>query len=182
VIPPARIPVWAQSGGPKVWLLDARHSSLDEHGLRGWARELIDNDAAAHNSHSQRYPYALVAFHTAPVGVDIERVEQFDESFFVSICTPAERALKVDLDDLDGYAISLWSSKEALTKALGDAVAYDPRRLDSPMFWPDGRSGPWRAVSLPVPSGHSGWLCWQDASVGGGRETRRSSQCFSPDL
>lgn len=165
MISPAPTPVWAQGGGPTVWLLDGRDSRRDEHGLRGWARELINVAAASHSSRSHRYPYELVACHEAPVGVDIERVEPFDESFFASICTPSERTLKVDLDDLDGYAISLWASKEALAKALGDAVAYDPRRLGSPMFWPDGRSGPWRAVPLPVPSGHSGWLCWQEILI-----------------
>ena len=165
-----------------MWLLDARDSRLDERGLRRWAQELINYTAASHSSRSHRYPYELVACHSRPVGVDIERTEPFDASFFVSICTPSERAQQVDLDDLDDYAISLWASKEALAKALGDAVAYDPRRLGSPMFWPDGRSGPWRAASLPVPNGHSGWLCWQDASLAGDRETRSSPRCFSPDL
>jgi 4'-phosphopantetheinyl transferase superfamily len=165
VISPARTLVWAQGGGPTVWLLDARDPRLDESGLRRWARELVNGAAASYSSRSHRHPYALVACHAAPVGVDIERVEPFDESFFISICTPSERAQRVDLGQLDGYVISLWSSKEALAKALGDAVAYDPRRLGSPMFWPDGRSGSWRAVPLPVPSGHSGWLCWQEVRL-----------------
>ena len=125
----------------------------------------MNQAAPSHSSRSHRYPYALVACHAAPVGVDFERVEPFDGSFFVSMCTPSELAQQVDFDDLDGYAISLWSSKEALAKALGDAVAYDPRRLGSPMLWPDGRSGPWRAVALPVPSGHSGWLCWKTSRL-----------------
>jgi phosphopantetheinyl transferase len=95
------------------------------------------------------------------VGVDIERVEPFDEAFLESISTPSERARSADPSDPGTYTASLWASKEALAKALGDPLAYDPRRLESPMFWPAGRSGPWRAAPLPVPGGHNAWACWR---------------------
>ncbi len=55
---------------------------------------------------------------------------------------------------------SLWSSKEALSKALGNALDYDPRWLEGPAAWPDGRSGPWRAARLDVGDDHVAWLCW----------------------
>jgi phosphopantetheinyl transferase len=55
----------------------------------------------------------------------------------------------------------MWCGKEALSKALGDALAYDPRRLGSPLSWPDGRSGAWCAAELPAPAGHVAWLCWR---------------------
>jgi hypothetical protein len=55
---------------------------------------------------------------------------------------------------------ALWSSKEALAKALGDAGDYDPRRLGSPMFWTGGAAGRWRTRRLAVPPGYLAWLCW----------------------
>jgi phosphopantetheinyl transferase (holo-ACP synthase) len=180
------------AGAPAVRLLDARSDGLDEPSLRGAARAIADMvDAVADAEHapcvsrSYRYPHALVAWHDAPVGVDIERIERFDPEFLESISTPSERARSPAPRDLAAlarspaardpaghadsanprdpasYTASLWASKEALAKALGDPVAYDPRRLESPMFWPAGRSGPWRAAPLPVPDGHNAWLCWR---------------------
>ena len=105
-------------------------------------------------------PYALVAWHDGPVGVDIERVLPCGTRFAESITTPAERD-RMSLDD-DRELISLWSGKEALAKALGDAVAYDPRRLEAPAGWPDGVNGAWRATALDLPGDYVGWLCWKE--------------------
>jgi len=153
------------AGGPEVRLLDARGSGLDEPALREWARELSADAGARYCSRSYREPYGLVAWHDQPVGVDIERIEPFDQLFLESISTPAELKLPFEKVRADEYSASLWSSKEALAKALGDALAYDPRRLDSPISWPDGRSVPWRALSLPAPSGHVAWLCWRSTAT-----------------
>jgi hypothetical protein len=142
-----------------VLLLDAREARLDEPALRAWART---EAGGAYSSRSYRYPLAVVARHTEPVGVDIERIEPFDGAFLESICTPSERGSR---RSDDAYVSSLWCSKEALAKALGDALRYDPRRLGSPIFWPEGRSGPWRAASLPVPAGHNAWLCWRSTGA-----------------
>jgi 4'-phosphopantetheinyl transferase superfamily len=145
--------------GPAVQLLDARPAGLDEPGLRALARAAGGeaDDDGGHRSRSYRYPFALVARHHAAVGVDIERVEPCDCTFVTSICTPTE-LLAPPVTDRD--AISLWSSKEALSKALGDAVDYDPRRLESPGAWPGGRAGRWRAAELPVGEAHVAWVCW----------------------
>jgi phosphopantetheinyl transferase len=102
-----------------------------------------------------------VARHHERVGVDIERVASHDRAFLASISTPQERAAAVEQADLDAYASALWSSKEALAKALGDALRYDPRRLPSPIDWPDGRTGCWRTARLPAPAQHTAWLCWR---------------------
>ncbi len=148
------------TGAPNTWLLDASGSRLDEAGLRERARALASASRAAFTSRSYRHPYALVACHTSRVGVDIERIDPLDPAFVASISTPEElRAHPTEPDR--GYAASLWSSKEALAKALGNAVDYDPRRLPSPLFWPEEGSGPWRALCLPVPNGHVAWLCWR---------------------
>ncbi len=140
--------------------LDAGSGRLDERALRAWGREQTAAAPGPYSSRAYRHPYALVAWHGAPVGVDIERVEHFDDRFLDSICTPSERALVGQTSFDDAAVASLWCSKEALTKALGDALRYDPRRIGSPLFWPGGRSGPWRALPLPAPTGHTAWLCW----------------------
>jgi hypothetical protein len=54
----------------------------------------------------------------------------------------------------------LWSSN-----ALGDATRYDPRRLESPMCWPGGESGPWRADALKAPFGYVAWVCWRTGAA-----------------
>lgn len=153
-------------GGPSVVLLDGVGAGLDERGLRAWAREHAAAAGAPHVCRSYRYPYAVVAWHSEPLGIDIERIEPFDGDFMESICTAAECLLPVEEDDPDGYLSALWCSKEALAKALGDALRYDPRRLDSPMFWREGQAGPWRAASLLAPAGHSAWICWRSSANG----------------
>lgn len=137
--------------------------------LRAQARAFSDDLllAAAHEharlrcSRSYRGPYALVAWCDGPVGVDIERVDPLARGFGESIATPAERRQLAGRLDADPVLVAdLWSGKEALAKALGDALDYDPRRLEAPLAWRDGAAGAWRAARLPVPGGYVGWLCW----------------------
>jgi len=147
---------------PEVRLVDARVDGLDESGLRETARRLTDDAGGPFTARSYRFPWALVAWHDAPVGVDIEQIGPVELGFAESIATPSERAELTVCADLDTWATDLWCSKEALAKALGDAVLYDPRRLESPMRWPGLRSGPWRATRVAdVPPRHVGWLCWR---------------------
>jgi len=149
---------------PCVWLLDARPAGLDPSALRDWARELPAPPGARRSSRSYRHPFALVAFSAGPVGVDLERVEPPEPRFAASICTPQERGLGLEHDA--AAVACLWSGKEALAKALGDARAYDPRRLGSPLLWPEGRAGPWRALRLQAPAGHVAWVCWREPEAG----------------
>lgn len=146
------------SGRPRILLIDATAEGLDEAGLRSRARAACVD--AVCSSRSYRHPFALVACHDGAVGVDIERLMPFDARFAESIVTPRERERLAESDDPALYVTDLWSGKEALAKALGDPIAYDPRRLDAPGLWPEGRSGRWRAERLPVPAGHVGWVCW----------------------
>ncbi len=111
-------------------------------------------------SRSYAPPLALVAWHTTPVGVDLERVSASDRAFAESICTPTELGLFADSLDDGRFVTSLWASKEALAKALGDPLAYDPRRLQSPLTWSDGRAGSWSASELQVAPEHVAWVVW----------------------
>jgi len=149
------------SQGPAVWLLDATAAGTDERALREQARAFSAAAHAKHVSRSYCHPYALIAWHDAPVGVDIERVGPCDPAFADSIATPSERRRPPEVADRDRHVTALWSSKEALAKALGDALDYDPRRLESPMHWPDLQAGPWRAAALDVPDPYVAWVCWR---------------------
>jgi hypothetical protein len=146
-------------GAPQVALIDATLEGLDEAALRKRARDLGAAMGAGAVSRSYCHPYALVGWHTEPIGVDVERVVTCPAEFAPSISTPAEQAAARWTTDHD--IVSAWSSKEALAKALGDALHYDPRRLESPTGWPQGICGPWRAATLPLPDGYCGWVCWQ---------------------
>jgi len=156
-----QVPHGEVEAAPQVRLIDARAIGLpDESALREHARACSAGTSASSTSRSYCFPLALVAWHTSAVGIDIERVGPCDEVFADSIRTPAERAMGWPADDPDRVFTSLWSSKEALSKALGDALDYDPRWLEGPGAWPDGRSGPWRAATLDVGDDHVAWLCW----------------------
>ena len=149
---------------PVVRLLDARAAGVDAPGLRTWARAVSGELRRTYAARSNRFPYALVAAHDGPVGGDLERLEPVGRAFAASIATPEERAALETGEagaDEAAWAIALWAGKEPLAKALGDAVAYDPRRLPSPVRWPDLRAGAWRAARVPVPPGFVGWLCWR---------------------
>ena len=153
---------------PTVALIDASDEGLDEAALRARARELGMAVGAGEVSRSYCHPYALVAWYDGPIGVDVERVVQCDDIFAQSICTPVEYAADTR-PRTDEEMISMWSSKEALAKGLGDAVLYDPRRLASPIGWRDGAAGAWRAVSPRVTDGYCAWICWRS---GRSRATR----------
>lgn len=146
---------------PGVTLLDARDTGLDPAGLRAAARELPAATDARFTSRSYRYPYALVAWYDTPVGIDIEEALTHTEELAAVLCTPDERQLLETVANRDLALRELWSSKEALAKALGDALAYEPSRLPAPALWPDGCSGRWRAAAVPAPDGHVAWLCWR---------------------
>lgn len=149
---------------PTLVRLDARERQLDEPQLRAWARALCDSVqaryASASFSRSYAFPYALVAWHDGALGVDVEQVTPCPQGFAHTILTPQEQRTQ-DVSELsDTDLTSIWSSKEALAKALGDARRYEPTQLDSPCAWPGGRAGPWRARPLALPLGLVGWLCW----------------------
>ena len=144
---------------PQLALIDATREGLDEAALRTRARELGEAVGAGTVSRSYCHRYALLGWHSGPIGVDIERMCQCPEEFAQAICTPAEQASGRWATDRD--LVSLWSSKEALSKALGDALDYDPRRLESPASWPGGVCGGWRTATLPAPDGHCAWVCWR---------------------
>jgi phosphopantetheinyl transferase len=161
------------SGAPTAYLIDARARGCGEKELRAEARALSARRGEPFSSRSYRYPYAVVACHHQRVGVDLEVVDAANIGLGEVICTPAERLALATVRDQQHYLSGLWSAKEALAKALGDALLYEPGRLTSPALWraepastPCSRgpatvvTGRWRATALDVPDGYVGWLCW----------------------
>jgi phosphopantetheinyl transferase (holo-ACP synthase) len=166
-------PPTTRSAKPQVRLLDARVGGLDAEGLHAWARGLTAPTGAPWVTRSYCYPYALVGWHDEPIGIDIEKIGPCDPAFADLICTPDERSDAMGSTDQDRYLTSLWSSKEALSKALGDPLRYEPSRLESPVRWRDRRSGPWRATQLIVAPDHVAWLCWRTTTRVSGRARDR---------
>jgi hypothetical protein len=121
-------------------------------------------------SRSYRKGVALVAGWNGRVGIDVEHLAvgadaDLDDAFSRVILSSGERR---ELVAHQGPALTrelreLWCAKEALSKALGDALDYPPARLESPSRWPAGRTGCWRAVRLDL-----------DAAMFGGRPGERA--------
>jgi phosphopantetheinyl transferase len=145
---------------PAYELLSLPRGNADQAELRAQARAHPRARLAAHASRSYSGALALVAWHTAAVGVDLERVRPIERAFAESICSPAERQRFGEQLDDHAFVTSLWSGKEALAKALGQPLAYDPRRLESPLGWVGGAAGRWHARQLEPAPGHLAWLVW----------------------
>ena len=127
--------------------------------VRAAAWRFSSASSRPYSSRSYSVPLTLVALHERPVGVDVERISTLDHDEITSILTPRER--KWLTSSTPEEITSIWSGKEALAKALGDAVAYDPRRLDAPCTWERGEAGRFRARRLDVGQGFVAWACWQ---------------------
>jgi hypothetical protein len=155
----------AELRAPTVRLLDAGALHLDERQLREAARELSRTSGWVFVARSYCFPYALVVGHSGPVGVDVERVGHCDDAFADLICSGDERRDAERAADFDAHVTSLWCSKEALAKGLGDAVRYEPSRLVSPLSWPNGRAGVWISKQIDVDREHVAWLCWRDGAT-----------------
>lgn len=157
-------------GAPVVHLLDATGWTSEERELRAVARSITASAPPRYSSRSYAFPLALVALHAEPVGVDIELVASWGPARTASILTVTERQRRSPLDDR--RATSVWSSKEALAKALDTPIHYDPRRLESPAFWPNGAAGRWRSYRLKVPEAYEAWLCWRVCDANGHHQIR----------
>ncbi|MAT60759.1 MAG: hypothetical protein CMH41_03735 [Micrococcales bacterium] len=152
---------------PKVYLVSADVTKLNSDQLRAATRIACKEKGAMggsrehQTSRSYRFPFALFAVHSDSVGIDIEFVDPYDPVFAESICTPAEWSKSQTRPETSLEVADVWSSKEALAKALGDAVKYDPRRLPSLALTPDSATGAWHTARIDVPFGYTGWVVWK---------------------
>lgn len=158
---PSREDVSTEPGAPRLGLLDARLLGLSEPELKIRAREFSGSSSTPFSSRSYCYPFALVAFHDAAVGVDVEQVAHCSAEFADLICAPDERSQADEAADWDRYLTSLWSSKEALAKGLGDALQYEPARLFTPKGWRGRSIDGWRAEELFIETDVVAWVCWR---------------------
>ena len=122
--------------------------------LRKEARAVVLPEAWK-SSRSYRLSYALVGVGPTRVGVDLEVLDSSVGAD--AVLTRGEQSLGGSSSDWCVW----WSAKEALAKALGNARNYDPRRLDSPALWRNGREGRWVARRVMIPEGLIVWVVWE---------------------
>ena len=152
------VPGLLDGSGPEIRMVDARAADVDERRLLEVVRAAAGIYPGRRISRSYRFPLALLAWYVGPVGC--ERISPCEDGFADPSRTPSERRAASAVDP-DATSTSLWSSKQALAHALGDALACDRPRVEGPAARPRGSSGPWRARSLPVGPGFVAWVCWQ---------------------
>ncbi len=157
---------------PRVWLVNTIGADIDMGTLRSQTRMISESVGVTGSgagarciSRSYRHPFALIATHNDVLGVDIERVDPFDKDFAESICTPSEWSSDATRPRGAVELADVWSTKEALAKALGNALDYDPRRLVSLALAPNNRASAWQAARVSVPSGYVGWVIWRRSNT-----------------
>ncbi|MCL2482563.1 MAG: 4'-phosphopantetheinyl transferase superfamily protein [Propionibacteriaceae bacterium] len=70
----------------------------------------------------------VAAISENPVGIDIERIDAKEPSFWNLVFTDSEKALLETSPDRDEWAIRFWVAKEAYGKMLGEGLKGDPKR------------------------------------------------------
>ena len=121
--------------------------NLERYGLHGQRLKNLSRTVSRGGSFQSRsYTHGFKAdiAWTGKCAIDIELVNEapagwdiHNPSFQSSILKPGEyQRLCESPNARANYLPTLiWSSKEALAKALGDARDYEPRHLDSPLLW-----------------------------------------------
>ena len=134
------------------------HLVDEDHDRLRWRARRACDERWPHWSRSYSGDHAVIAGWRGRVGVDVETLDRpleptwslLDEGFRSSMMTAQERELDLAVDGPSARhaAVSLWSSKEALAKALGTPLEWDPARLGGPALWPSHEVGRWRARFL----------------------------------
>lgn len=108
--------------------------------VRDLSQHMAKRIGASHISRTYSGDMAAVAVGRSRVGIDVELLGAIAEqrwtspqAFATTILCPHERAGFEILPPRRRFSMSsLWASKESLAKALGDARAYEPSRLETP--------------------------------------------------
>ena len=82
-------------------------------------------------AHKDNLAVAIVAPETTP-GVDVEKIEPRSESF-QSLAYQEEELALLPLEDRDAWLTRLWCAKEAVGKARGTGLQFNPRKLKAQM-------------------------------------------------
>jgi 4'-phosphopantetheinyl transferase len=93
---------------------------------------------------------AVVALAGVEVGVDVERLARSSRAVERTL-TPGERAA-LTADDRHVQLLRMWCRKEALAKAIGTGLGWDPGRFDT------SAPGGYSLSDLPVAAGYVGAL------------------------
>ena len=139
----------------KVMLLERFPESLISDSSAGGA----PSEEYAHRSRSHSGKFTVEITASVRCGVDLEAARDADESW--SIESPMFQKAILAHGEYEQVLQSrhvmhpyletlIWSSKEALSKTLGDATKYEPSQLASPLTWPDGKSAKWQALHIDL--------------------------------
>lgn len=114
--PPARLTIQNEPGGAPFTLLDGRP-------LPGCL-------SLSHREHLACAALSLAP--DLPIGIDLERIEPRTPAFIDTFLTPTEAAtcLALSAPDQDRYAVTCWSAKEAVLKALRIGLRADTRAVE----------------------------------------------------
>jgi 4'-phosphopantetheinyl transferase len=82
----------------------------------------------------------------ASIGIDLELIESRTPVFVADYFTPREQQQIALASDRDACVAALWSTKEAVLKAMGLGLSVDARRVDGRFSERDGDA--WRTVSV----------------------------------
>ncbi|WP_169816729.1 4'-phosphopantetheinyl transferase family protein [Dyella thiooxydans] len=124
-------------------------------------RPLLPDHPGHVTSLSRSGPFAAVAVaRMAAVGLDIEcfPARHALDDVLAAIGTPAERQALAGLagEPWQRAVLGLWTAKEAVLKAWGTGLRFDPALVDtsrSPLPDPSGRPLAWRLLRLSLPAG-----------------------------
>ncbi len=138
----ADIPIWTDDSGKP-------------HALGAWqdrTREIVDISIA----HTGGLVAAAITVN-GRIGIDLERLgRDLTDDFSRSVFTPEENELAAQSGDAPTTLLRFWCAKEALAKALGTGIRYNPGDLRTHAFDPaTGRAelelaGQWRDAFRPL--------------------------------
>ncbi len=157
------------------WLLRTALSTelqLEPDSLRFQTNEfgkpLLENDRGCHFNISHSGNWVVCVIDDAPVGIDVERIQEIDLAVSRTCFTKAERADLFDKSEdqqLD-YFFDLWTLKESYIKAIGEGMSCDLHSFSMAVdsagaihFHSEHDSGPWYFRQYPLGSGYRLAVC-----------------------
>ncbi len=95
-------------------------------------KPVLANYPGIHFSISHSNEVAVCAISHNPVGIDVEKVEPYDDQLARAICSPSEYEwVQADCAARAERFTELWTRKESMVKCSGTGIQEDPRQISS---------------------------------------------------
>lgn len=109
--------------------LTGRHPAEIDYRTNEWGRPKIEDGPHFSLAHSDEFA-AIAVSRSAPVGVDVEDMSSKIDADTLRSVMSTEELLNLDSNEPENDALlRLWTRKEAVLKAFGRGLSYDPRQL-----------------------------------------------------